>query len=79
MKKTLYKPTIVFVFFCFALMSCTKAIDFNQSNELLLEPVVASNLIYFKANASEFFVNNTELVTVRDSVIIDLFRQVSTR
>ncbi|WP_242202435.1 hypothetical protein [Aestuariivivens insulae] len=75
MIKTFFKLTGVFVLLCFGILSCTKPVDFDQANDLVLEPVVASDLIFFKANATEFFVNNTELVTVKDSVIIDLFRR----
>ena len=63
------------VLLCLAIVSCTKEVDFDQANDLVLEPIVASDLIFFKADATEFFVDNTELVTVRDSVIIDLFNR----
>jgi len=54
-------------------MSCTKDVDFNQAEDLVLEPIIALDLIYFDAPASDFFLEGTELTTVRDSVIIDLF------
>lgn len=55
--------------------SCTKEVDFNQINDLVLEPVVASDLIFFNAPATKFYVNGIELSTVKDSVIIDLFNR----
>lgn len=75
MIKKFFSCSIVLVWVCTVLSSCTKDVDFNQANDLVLEPIVASDLIFFKADATEFFVNNTELVTVKDSVIIDLFNR----
>ncbi|WP_242085731.1 hypothetical protein [Aestuariivivens sediminis] len=73
MIKICYKYAATYILFCIVLASCTKEVDFDQANDLSLNPVVASNLIYFKANASDFSVDTTELTTVKDSVIIDLF------
>jgi len=57
------------------LFSCTEEIDFNQINDVSLKPVVAIDLIFFNAPATQFYVDGTELSTVRDSVIIDLFNR----
>ncbi|WP_242131604.1 hypothetical protein [Aestuariivivens marinum] len=75
MIKKFLKYTLPLIIFCLFMSSCTKQVDFNQANDLVLEPIVASDLIFFNADATEFFVDNTELVTVRDSVIIDLFNR----
>lgn len=55
--------------------SCTKEVDFKQADDLILKPVAALDLIFFDAPATSFYVDGTELSTVRDSVIIDLFNR----
>jgi len=75
MIKKFYKYTVAYILFAFVLGSCTKEVDFDQANDLTLNSVVASDLIFFKADASDFFVDTTALTTVKDSVIIDLFRR----
>ncbi|MCF7569554.1 hypothetical protein L3X37_14490 [Sabulilitoribacter arenilitoris] len=73
-KKFLKHLLVAVIFFVFT-NSCTKEVDFNQAKDLVLEPIVASDLIFFKAPAIKFNVNGVELSTVRDSVIIDLFNR----
>lgn len=73
-KKFLKSLLVAIIFFVFT-TSCTKEVDFNQAKNLVLEPIVASDLIFFNAPATKFHVNGVELSTVRDSVIIDLFNR----
>lgn len=75
MVKKFLKYLAVAIFSFVFITSCTKEVDFNQINDLVLEPVVASDLIFFNAPASKFNVNGSELSTVKDSVIIDLFNR----
>jgi len=75
MIKKLVKHIAIIVLFCFTIVSCTKEVDFDQAKDLSLEPIVASNLVFFNAPATNFFANSSELITVRDSVIIDLFNR----
>ncbi len=73
MIKDILKHLVVVILCCFFMCSCTKDVDFNQAKDLTLEPIIASDLIFFDTPASSFFVDGTELNTIRDSVIIDLF------
>ena len=73
MKKIILKFTAVVALISVTCFSCTKEVDFKQADNLVLEPVAALDLIFFDAPSSSFFVGGTELTTVRDSVIIDLF------
>ncbi len=75
MIKKFFKHLAVAILFCFFITSCTKEVDFNQAKDLTLEPVLASDLIFFNAPAANFFVDGSELSTIRDSVIIDLFNR----
>jgi len=60
---------------CITFFSCTEEIDLNQINDLSLKPVVASNLLYFNAFASDFFIDGKELSTIKDAVVLDLFNR----
>jgi len=53
--------------------ACTKPIDFNQVENLVLEPVVESSLIFYTASASDFFVGGSEQSTAEDFAEIDVF------
>lgn len=75
MVKKFLKCLLVIVLSFVFITSCTKDVDFNQIDDLVLQPVVASDLIFFNAPATKFYVNGSELSTVKDSVIIDLFNR----
>lgn len=66
---------LVLIILSLGLSSCTKDIDFNQSKDLVLEPVLVSNLVFFNTPANNFFANGTALSVSKDSIIIDLFRR----
>jgi len=55
------------------LFNCTKPIDFNQADALVLEPIVESSLIFYNASAADFFVGGSEQSTVEDFAEIDFF------
>ena len=40
--------------------SCSSDLDFNQANDLNVQPVFTTNLAYFEAKAPDFVVNGTE-------------------
>ncbi|PQV45707.1 hypothetical protein CLV33_11251 [Jejuia pallidilutea] len=53
--------------------SCTKPVDFNQANTLVLEPVVESSLIFYEASAKDFFLGGSEESVAEDFIEIDFF------
>lgn len=53
--------------------SCSSDLDFNQVNDLKLEPVFISNLAYFDIPANEFVTNGTEQTIAIDSPTVDVF------
>lgn len=75
MIKKFLKHIAVTGLFSVLIISCTKEVDFGQTEDLVLEPIVASDLIFFNAPATKFHVNGSELSTVKDSIIIDLFNR----
>lgn len=52
---------------------CTNPVDFSQSDDVRLEPVLESSLVFFKASASNFFTDGMLQNRVQDFVNIDLF------
>jgi hypothetical protein len=54
-------------------VSCTKAVDFNQINDLELNPVIESSLIFFDEPASRFLDNGNEVLLTQDFIIVDFF------
>jgi hypothetical protein len=53
--------------------SCSSDLDFNQANDLKLEPVFISNLAYFDIPAHEFVTNGVDQSIIVDSPTIDVF------
>lgn len=54
-------------------LSCSSDLDFNQANDLKLEPVFISNLAYFDIPANEFVTNGVERNIIVDSPTVDVF------
>lgn len=54
------------------LNACTKDVDFNQADDLELNPVLQSSIIYFDSPASQFY-NNAEITVSQDFVLVDIF------
>jgi hypothetical protein len=54
-------------------LSCSSDLDFNQANDLKLEPVFISNLAYFDIPATRFVTNGVEQSVVVDSPTVDVF------
>jgi hypothetical protein len=53
--------------------SCSSDLDFNQANDLKVEPVFISNLAYFDIPANRFVNNGVEQSVVVDSPTVDVF------
>jgi hypothetical protein len=53
--------------------ACTSDLDFNQVNDLKLEPVFISNLAYFDVPANQFVTNGVEQPINADTPTIDIF------
>lgn len=53
--------------------SCSSDLDFNQTNDLKLEPVFVGNLAYFDVPANHFVTNGQEQSVFNDSKTIDVF------
>lgn len=62
---------ILSVFF----ISCSSDLDFNQVNDLKLEPVVVSNLASFDVQANQFVVGGVEQPVSGDLMNFDVFKQ----
>ena len=73
MKKTHIKKLVLTLFSLFA-FSCSSDLDFNQANELLLEPVIVANLTYFDIAAPQFVTNGVENNLLFDAQDFDVFR-----
>ena len=74
MLKFVFKYLIIVVSFALATISCTKDVDFNQANDILLTPVFESDLAYINVTANKFLVEGQEVVNLKDSVNIDFFQ-----
>ncbi len=73
MLKQKIKPYTLLIIFGFALISCTKDIDFNQVNDFKATPVIESSLIFLNEPANQFIDDGVEIISIQDSVEIDFF------
>jgi hypothetical protein len=62
------------ILFPFLLLSCSSDLDFNQVNDLRLEPVIVANLTYFDIAARQFVENGVEENLLFDAQDFDVFR-----
>lgn len=62
------------ILFPFLLLSCSSDLDFNQANDLRLEPVIVANLTYFDIAARQFVENGVEKNLLFDAQDFDVFR-----
>ncbi|WP_244153780.1 hypothetical protein [Flavobacterium xinjiangense] len=53
--------------------SCSSDLDFNQANDLKLEPIFVANLAYFEIPAHEFVTNGIEHNLTVGSPTVDVF------
>lgn len=64
----------VFLVFIFLSFSCSSDLDFNQIDDLKLEPVVVANLTYFNIPAKDFVDNGNEQNIAFDAQNFNPFR-----
>ena len=60
MKFPIFKKNILIATLGYCLFSCSSDLDFNQVNDLSVQPVFTTNLAYFEVKAPDFVVNGTE-------------------
>ena len=53
--------------------SCASDLDYNQANDLKLEPIFVANLVYFDVPANEFVTNGVEQSVIFDTPTVDVF------
>lgn len=53
--------------------SCASDLDYNQANDLKLEPIFVANLAYFDIPANEFVTNGVEQSVIFDTPTVDVF------
>ena len=70
-------PALNRVFCLFILLlfsfSCASDLDYDQANDLKLEPVFVANLAYFDVPANEFVTNGVEQSVIFDTPTVDVF------
>lgn len=75
MKKFIFKYTILGIGILSLLtLSCSSAVDFNQANDIIIEPVIVSNLASFKIQANQFVTGGIEQNQFEDVPNFDLFK-----
>ena len=58
----------VYIVLLITIISCVKDVDFNQGQNLSLDPEIAATLVYLEVEASQFSENGIEQQIVRDSI-----------
>ncbi|WP_108742507.1 hypothetical protein [Flavobacterium faecale] len=62
------------LFLSLILVSCSSKLDFDQVNDLKLEPVIVANLSYFDIAAPDFVTNGQETIVSGSLQNFDVFR-----
>jgi hypothetical protein len=73
MKLAFFKRILLLLIISLFSFSCSSDLDFNQANDLKLEPIFISNLAYFEIPANEFVTNGVEQSVIIDSPTVDVF------
>ena len=55
--------------------SCASDLDYNQVNDIKLEPVIVSNLAYFDVQANQFVTGGVEQNVIFDAPTVDVFSE----
>ena len=55
--------------------SCASDLDYNQVNDIKLEPVIISNLAYFDVQANQFVTGGVEQNVIFDAPTVDVFSE----
>ncbi|MGO4906502.1 hypothetical protein [Flavobacterium sp. W20_MBD1_R3] len=70
-------PALNRVFYLFVLLlfsfSCASDLDYDQANDIKLEPVFIANLAYFDVPANEFVTGGVEQNVIFDAPTVDVF------
>lgn len=70
-------PALNRVFYLFVLLlfsfSCASDLDYDQANDIKLEPVFIANLAYFDIPANEFVTGGVEQNVIFDAPTVDVF------
>lgn len=75
MKNCCFKRIFYAALFIMCSFSCSSDLDFNQVNDLKIEPVIVGNLSYFDVPASNFVaIDGTQKTFVFNSQEFDVFR-----
>lgn len=56
-----------------SISSCVKDIDFDQTKDFEITPVLESSLIFFDESANVFIDNGNEIIIIQNFVIVDFF------
>jgi hypothetical protein len=75
MKTNILKSVIKTLVFAFLFISCSSDLDFDQVNDLTLEPVFVANLAHFDVPANQFVVDGQAQQFASDTVEFDAFRK----
>lgn len=62
-------------FLCVFCLSCSSDLDFDQVNDLKLEPVVVANLATFDVQANQFVIGGIEQRVTGDVMNFDVFKE----
>lgn len=73
MKRVSFNRILLLLIISFFSFSCSSDLDFNQANNLKLEPIFVSNLAYFEIPANGFVTNGVERNIIVDSPTLDVF------
>jgi hypothetical protein len=73
MKHSFLYKILTILFFVSVSFSCASDLDFDQVNDVKLEPVYVTNLAYFDVPANDFVTGGTEQTLTFDQQTVDLF------
>lgn len=73
MVKELLKRVCFIFFYAVLICSCVEDIDFDQTKDLEITPVLESSLIFFDESANSFLDNGSAIGFIQDSVVVDFF------
>jgi hypothetical protein len=76
MEPTTCNRILLLLIISFFSFSCSSDLDFNQANDVKLEPVFIANLAYFDIPAIEFVTNGVEQNVTVAAPTIDVFNDV---
>ncbi|MGO3184193.1 MAG: hypothetical protein ACTIJ9_15310 [Aequorivita sp.] len=77
--RKIISPLLFTLCACLFFTACIKNTDFDQSENIVLSPIVDLDLIYFNLQADNFFdsISNTPILTVRDTTRIKFLNDSS--